>query len=111
MFDICLFLPRLIPAMAKRFAVLLIVFASCCVYLSKSIEVKRSRLNSIAGEIKSCHTSREDKDIMEDCLERYKLGFDNLGPFIPGEDPPSCAVDLVSFMSHFNWFCSPSLTA
>lgn len=78
--------------MTRRPAVLLFVFVSCCVYLSMSIEVKRSRLNSIAGKI-TC-TSREDEDIMKECLEKYKLGFDNLGPYIPGQDPPSCAVDL-----------------
>jgi len=71
-----------------------------------SVEVKRSRLNWIDGETTSCVTSGEDKDIMEDCLEEYKLGFDNLGPYVPGKDPPSCAVDLVSFhfVNHFQFF-------
>lgn len=98
------FSSRLNPAMTRRPAVLLFVFVSCCVYLSMSIEVKRSRLNSIAGKI-TC-TSREDKDIMKECLEKYKLGFDNLGPYILGQDPPSCAVDLVSFhlVNHFEFW-------
>lgn len=80
--------------MAKRSAVLLLVLVSCCVCLSMSIEVKRSRSNLIAGETTSCTTNEKDKDIMEDCLKKYKLGFDNLEPYIPGSDPPSCAVDL-----------------
>lgn len=90
--------------MAKRSAVLLLVLVSCCVCLSMSIEVKRSRSNLIAGETTSCTTNEKDKDIMEDCLKKYKLGFDNLGPYIPGSDPPSCAVDLVSLhvVNHFD---------
>ena len=95
--------------MAKRSAVLLVLL-SCCVCLSMSIEVKRSRSNLIAGETTFC-TTNEDKAIMEDCLEKYKLGFDNLEPYIPGSDPgdppvdpPSCAVDLVSLhvVNHFD---------
>ena len=95
--------------MAKRSAVLL-VLVSCCVCLSMSIEVKRSRSKLIAGETTFC-TTNEDKAIMEDCLEKYKLGFDNLEPYIPGSDPgdppadpPSCAVDLVSLhvVNHFD---------
>ena len=108
MFHICLFLFQINPAMAKRSAVVVLVFVSCCVYLSMSIEVKRSRLISIAG--KTTCTSRGDKDIMKECLERYKLGFDNLGRNTttdqPGHDPPSCAVDLVSFhlVNHFEFW-------
>ena len=80
--------------MEKRSAVSLFVLVSFCVFLSMSMEVKRSRSNSIAGEIASC--SKEDKDIMEHCLKNYKFGFDKLGPPIKDKDPPSCAVDLVS---------------
>lgn len=95
---------RLKPAMAKR-SVVSFVLMSCCVCLSMSIKVKRSSSKSIAGERVSCDTSEKDKEIMERCLESYKLGFDNLGPYIPGKDPPSCAVDLVSFhfVSHFEF--------
>lgn len=49
----------------------------------------------VADETKPC-SDDEDKTIMECCLKNYKLGFDNLADDIPGHDPPSCAVDLVS---------------
>lgn len=73
---------RLNLVMVRCFVVLLFVFVLCCVYLLMLIEVKWSWLNLIVGKI-IC-ISREDEDIMKECFEKYKLGFDNLGLYILG---------------------------
>ncbi|XP_078365883.1 uncharacterized protein LOC144650096 [Oculina patagonica] len=77
--------------MEKRSAELLFVLVSCCVYLS--ISVADTSCPKVAEGTAPC-SDDEDKKIMECCLKNYKLGFDNLPPHVPGQEPPSCAVDL-----------------
>ena len=85
-------------AMAKRSVELLFVLVSCCVYLSMSFA--DTSCPKVAEGTAPC-SDDEDKKIMDCCLESYKLGFDNLAEYVPGKDPPSCAVDLVSVENTF----------
>ena len=73
-------------------AKLLFVLVSLCVYCWMSFAD-----TSCQGTGKDCKDG-DDRRIMECCLARYKLGFDNLGAREPNHDPPSCGVDLVSFL-------------
>ncbi|KAJ7383998.1 hypothetical protein OS493_024691 [Desmophyllum pertusum] len=69
-------------------AKLLFVLVSLCVYCWMSFAD-----TSCQGTGKDCKDG-DDRRIMECCLARYKLGFDNLGAREPNHDPPSCGVDL-----------------
>lgn len=43
---------------------------------------------------KQCFKAEDGRVIMIHCLRNYTLGFNNLGKFEPGQEPPSCEVDL-----------------
>ena len=86
--------------MTRRSAVkLLFVLILVFVYLTMSLA--DARCPRVAKRSARC-SDEKDERIMKCCLKKYKLGFDNLPDYIPGQDPPSCAVDLVScyFVTH-----------
>ena len=91
--------------MAKRSeGLLLVVLITCCVLMSLSNAKRRPKSDRCLKlrHGKNC-TDQDDKNITECCLKKYKLGFDVLpSSFNPSvEDPPSCALDVVS--KELNW--------
>lgn len=91
--------------MEKRSVELLLVLVACCVFSSMSNATPTS-CPKVGGAVCS---DAEDETIMECCLKRYKLGFDTLPDYIPGQDPPSCKVDegLAKCLSESKCFGKP----
>lgn len=83
--------------MAKGFVgLLLVVLISCCVLSSLSNAKRRSKPEQCPRlRHRTNCTEDDDMEITECCLEKYKLGFDNLPSSynISVQDPPSCALD------------------